>query len=137
MDRSGQPHGMTINSFTSVSLEPPLFLVCIDHRARVMPMFETGTALAVNFLTSRQQALSVKFARTGEDRFGALAWTAGVTGAPLIPECLAMIEGLVREMIVSGDHTILIIEAFGSAHGEGLPLVYYNSRYDRLGEPHV
>jgi flavin reductase (DIM6/NTAB) family NADH-FMN oxidoreductase RutF len=134
LDDSDYPHGMTVNSFTSVSLDPLIFLVCIDHRAGVRPLFDTGTSIAVNILSEEQSALSIRFARPGEDRFDGQLWSPGVTGAPLIPGVLATLEGQIREMIVAGDHTILLTDVRAVNSRDGRPLLYFNSRYDSLGE---
>jgi flavin reductase (DIM6/NTAB) family NADH-FMN oxidoreductase RutF len=135
LDALGQPRGMTVNSYTSVSLNPLLFLVCIDERAGIRPLLEPGVAIAINILSEDQQALSTRFARTGEDRFGELAWTPGATGAPLIPGVLAVIEGVIRDKMMAGDHAILLTEVQATGYREGRPLVYFASRYQRLGEP--
>ena len=131
-DPTGQPHGMTVNSFTSVSIEPLLFLVCIDRSAGILPLFRVGGSIAVNILGEDQRALSARFARPGEDRFNGQNWMPGVTGAPLIPGVLATLEGLIREMMIAGDHTILLTEVLSVTFREGRPLLYFNSRYGLL-----
>ncbi len=133
-DSSGQPHGMTVNSFTSVSLDPLMFLVCIDNRARVNQVFATGIHIAINILGEEQQHLSSRFARPHDDRFATVDWAPGATGAPLISGALAMIEGVVVEKILAGDHTILLAEARSTNYREGRPLVFFGSRYQRFGE---
>jgi flavin reductase (DIM6/NTAB) family NADH-FMN oxidoreductase RutF len=135
LDEQAQPRGMTVNSFTSVSLSPLLFLVCIDQRASIRHLLHPGTAIAINILTEEQQRLSERFARPGEDRFGELPWSRGVTGAPLIPDTLAVIEGIIRDKIVAGDHTIMLTEVQATGYREGRPLVYFTSRYQRLENP--
>jgi len=133
-DDAGQPHGMTVNSFTSVSLDPILFLVAIDHKAGVLPLFRDGMAIAINVLSDDQRELSVRFARPGQDRFGTIEWTPGVTGAPLLPGVLATLEGTVVRMIVAGDHTLMLAQVHAANHREGRPLIYFGSSYERLGE---
>lgn len=130
----GAPHGMTANSFTSVSIDPLLVLVCVDHSARILDYFRTGKHMAINVLTEAQQDLSVRFARRGQDRFGGVAWYAGVTGAPLLPGALASFECAVTKMVEAGDHTILIAEVLYAECGEGKPLVYFSSGYRKLAE---
>lgn len=134
VDRSGRPHGMTVNSFTSVSLDPLLFLVCIDHRAGMRTVVDVHVPIAVNILSEEQRALSVRFARTYDDRFDGQLWSAGKNGAPIFPGVLASLEGSVREMIVAGDHTILLTEVNAVSFREGRPLMFFNSRYVSLGE---
>jgi len=135
LDASGSPYGMTVNSFTSVSLDPPLVLVCIDRKARILEHFLATEFFAINILRESQQALSVRFARPGEDRFGSVQWYAGDTGAPLIPNSLATRECAVFQRLESGDHTILIGEVVSAIRHEGRPLVYFSSGYQNLERP--
>lgn len=130
---SGEPHGLTINSFTSVSLTPPLILICIDYRAQVLEVFLRASHFAVNVLRDTQQDVSNRFAYRAEDRFAGVAWAPGQTGAPLIDGVLASIECATRQVIEGGDHTILLAEAVAVNTGEGDPLLYFNSRYHRIG----
>jgi len=92
VDPGGSPHGMTVNSFTSVSLDPPLVLVCIDHKARIREHFLASEFFAINILRETQQDLSTHFARPSDDRFGIVDWFPGETAAPLIPNALATLE---------------------------------------------
>ena len=131
-DAAGSPHGMTINSFTSVSLEPPLVLICIDHKARILDHFLSADFFAINILRDSQQELSERFARPGEDRFDALGWYPGETRAPLIPDALAIFECAVFERRKAGDHTIVIGEVVQAVRREGRPLVYFSSSYQTL-----
>jgi flavin reductase (DIM6/NTAB) family NADH-FMN oxidoreductase RutF len=132
LDRAGSPHGMTANSFTSVSLEPPLVLICIDNRAAILKHLLAAEAIGINILTEGQSALSVRFARPGEDRFGAVEWYAGEMGVPLIPDALAVFECVVRQFVEAGDHQVLIAEARYVGWREERPLVYWNSGYGVL-----
>jgi flavin reductase (DIM6/NTAB) family NADH-FMN oxidoreductase RutF len=133
LDREGAPHGMTVNSFTSVSLGPPLFLVCIDHRASIVSNFRKGRALAINVLRAEQRDLSVRFARPGASRFHLADWQPGVTGAPLIPGVLATLEGKISNTVEAGDHLIVVAEAFSATASAGRPLVYFESKYQTVG----
>ena len=135
LDASGAPHGMTVNSFTSVSLEPPLVLICIDHKARILDHFLASDSFAINILRETQQDLSMHFARPGEDRFGAVEWYPGETGTPLIPGALATLECAVFQRLESGDHTILIGEVISAIRHEGRPLLYFGSAYQHLAQP--
>src|SRR3546814_17778488 len=92
---SGEPIGVTINSFTSVSLDPPLVLFCLDRRARTLPAFQATGFFAVNVLAADQQEHSVRFARRFDDWTG-IAHTAWVTGAPIIGGSVAACDGTVR-----------------------------------------
>jgi flavin reductase (DIM6/NTAB) family NADH-FMN oxidoreductase RutF len=132
LDPDGAPHGMTVNSFTSVSLEPPLVLVCIDHKAGILEYFVKSESFAINILRETQQSLSMRFARPGEDRFGSVKWYAGDAGMPLIPDALAFLECAVFQRLESGDHTVLIGEVVSATRHEGRPLLYFSSNYRRL-----
>jgi len=132
LDSSGAPHGMTVNSFTSVSLQPPLVLVCIDHKAGILDHFLKTEFFAINILRETQQTLSMRFARPGEDRFGSVEWYAGDTGVPLIPGALATLECSVFQRLDSGDHTVVIGEVVNAIRHEGRPLLYFSSAYQCL-----
>jgi len=131
----GECHGMTVNSFTSVSLEPTLVLVCIDRRARTHQFIVDSGAFAVNVLSEDQQSLAESFASRwqGTDRFAAVAHHPGVTGSPLIDGCLAYVDCRAVARHASGDHTIFIGEVVDAQLGaEGRPLLYYGSTYRRI-----
>jgi flavin reductase (DIM6/NTAB) family NADH-FMN oxidoreductase RutF len=132
LDREGGPHGLTVSSFTSVSLEPPLILVCVDHRANVLEHFRRSESLAINVLDETQQELSVRFARRGENRFDGIAWYPGQNGVPLIPGAIAHFECGIQRTVDAGDHTIFIAEVLGVSSREGRPLIYYGSGYRKL-----
>lgn len=132
LDAGEVPHGMTVNSFTSVSLDPPLVLICVDRTGNMLERFEQCAHFGVNVLRISQTALSVRFAQRGHDRFDGIDWHQGVTGVPMFPESLARLECTVRQRIIAGDHTILIGEVVHSEIAEGEPLVYFDSNYRRL-----
>ena len=132
LDRSGAPHGMTVNSFTSVSLSPPLILVCIDRQTSILSHFMLGTRFGVNMLHEDQKDLSTWFARSGHDRFSGIGWTMGETGAPVLPGMLATMECEVTQMVEAGDHVVVIGAALHATWREGQPLVYFNSSYQGL-----
>ena len=137
LDADGQPHGMTVNSFTSVSLDPLLFLVCIDSKAGLWPLLEIGRPIAVCILAEDQQQLSVRFARPGFDRFGEVEWTPGQTGVPILSGAIAVIEGIVDNLIPAGDHAIVLASVSATRYSDGRPLLYFNSRYAHIGGPHT
>lgn len=132
-DESGQPHGLTVNSFASVSLAPLLFLVCIDKSASVARLFQPGSHLAVNVLDESQQWISRRFSSPVDDRFAAVEWAPGLHGAPLLSGVLATLEGRLLQRIDAGDHIVLLTEARATNYHEGRPLLYFASRYQRLG----
>jgi len=132
LDSLGAPHGMTVNSFTSVSLSPPLILVCIDRQTPILSHFKPGTRFGVNVLHEEQKDLSTWFARSGHDRFSGMEWSAGETGVPVLPGMLATLECEVTQMIEAGDHVVVIGAALHATWREGQPLVYFNSSYQSL-----
>ena len=132
LDSLGAPHGMTVNSFTSVSLSPPLILVCIDRQTPILSHFKPGTRFGVNVLHEEQKELSTWFARSGHVRFSGMAWTPGETGAPVLPDVLATIECEVTQIVEAGDHTVVIGAALHATWREGQPLIYFNSSYQSL-----
>jgi len=132
IDREGTPHGLTVNSFTSVSLDPPLVLVALGHSASVMDAFRDARFFAVNVLAAGQRALSERFARKGHDRFDGLAWHAGETGAPLLADTLAEIECATRYRFTAGDHNLIVGEMVRAVVRQGEPLLYFAGRYRKL-----
>jgi flavin reductase ActVB len=134
LDTGGAPHGMTANSFTSVSLEPPLVLICVDHSARILDHFRRAGHFGINVLEEHQRALSAHFARRGTDRFDGVEWYPGVTGVPLLPDVLSTMECALRQFIDVGDHAILIGEVLHARCGEGMPLIYFASHYRKLAQ---
>jgi flavin reductase (DIM6/NTAB) family NADH-FMN oxidoreductase RutF len=132
LDASGVPHGLTVNSFTSVSLAPPLVLICIDYSSNVLPLFRGARHYGINVLAADQQELSTRFATRGQDRFDGVDWTPGRTGVPLIPGVLAQIECAVRNVIEAGDHAVFLAEVVRVEHQPGRPLLYFDSGYGRL-----
>jgi len=132
----GQVHGMTANSFTSVSLDPLLVLVCIDQNARLLSYLKEQRRFGVNILKGTQQALSEHFARpqldpAEESRLGIrFRWTE--MGIPLLEEGLAHLGCHVVAEHVSGDHTVFVAEVESLELHEGEPLLYFRGKYRAL-----
>lgn len=132
LDAQGAPHGLTVSSFTSVSLEPPLVLICLGHAVTVIQSFRAAKHFGINVLAASQREVSDRFARKGEDRFNGTPWIAGATGVPLLPGALAAIECAVERIVAAGDHDVLIGRMVRAQVAEGAPLVYFASRYREL-----
>jgi flavin reductase (DIM6/NTAB) family NADH-FMN oxidoreductase RutF len=132
LDVQGGPHGMTASSFTSVSLDPPLVLICVDHRAMVLEHLRGCEYLGINILSEGQHELSARFARRGQNRFDGVEWAAGHHGIPLIPGVLASFECGMHRMVDAGDHAIVIAEVLRAEYRDGRPLVYFGSGYHKL-----
>jgi flavin reductase (DIM6/NTAB) family NADH-FMN oxidoreductase RutF len=133
VDGDGRPFGLTVNSFTSVSLDPPLLLVCIAKRARCAPALIGADSFAVNVLQTRQQPASIRFSTRDEDRFGTTPWTTGETGSPLLTEALAVFECERHAVYDGGDHDILLGRVTRASFDPNMdPLLYFRGRYRRL-----
>lgn len=134
----GLLHGMTANAITSVSLDPPLLLVCIDKAAHSHDQFTQSGRFTVNILAEDQQEVSKIFAATTEPEQGRLqgvAFHLGANGVPLIEGCLAYIECAVADQFEGGDHTIFTgsVED-ATVAGEAAPLLFYQGKYRRLAD---
>lgn len=127
-----EPHGLTVNSFSSVSLNPPLILICIGHDSGVLAMFHRQRRFGLCFLRAEQQDLSNQFAMRGHDRFGGVAWHMGNSEVPLLDGTLAEMECEVEQAVEAGDHDVLIARAVSASIHGGHPLLYFNSAYASL-----
>jgi flavin reductase (DIM6/NTAB) family NADH-FMN oxidoreductase RutF len=132
LDSQGTPHGLTVSSFTSVSLRPPLILICLGHDVTIIDRFRTSRYFGINVLSSSQRELSERFARKNADRFNGLEWERGTTGVPLLTGVLASIECAIEQRITAGDHDIFVAEMVSARVAEGEPLVHFASRYRAL-----
>ena len=133
VDGDGNPAGLTVNSFTSVSLDPPLLLVCIAKRAGSAAALRAAEHFAVNVLQTGQQPASIRFATRDEDRFGATPWSTGETGAPLLMDSLAVFECERHAIYDGGDHDILLGKVIRASFDPTLdPLLYFRGKYRRL-----
>jgi flavin reductase (DIM6/NTAB) family NADH-FMN oxidoreductase RutF len=133
LDAAGSPVGLTANSFTSVSLDPPLLLVCIANTAGTAPALREAGHFGVNVLQIGQQPTSNRFAAKGEDRFANQPWAPGQTGVPLLGSSLVSFECERESLHEAGDHFILIgrvVRAQFEPHRD--PLLYFRGKYRRL-----
>lgn len=129
---TGEPWGFTVNSFTSVSLEPPLVLVCVGLTSESHQAMFAAKYFAVNFLSEKQQELSRHFASKSPNRFRAVPHSDSVHGCPLFDGCLGFLECEKVASHVHGDHTIIIGEVLEAKVDGGRPLLFYGSSYARL-----
>jgi flavin reductase (DIM6/NTAB) family NADH-FMN oxidoreductase RutF len=133
IDAEGTPVGLTANSFTSVSLDPPLLLVCIANSSGTAPALREAEHFGVNVLQIGQQPASNRFATRGEDRFANLPWAPGQTGVPLLGSSLVSFECQRESLHEAGDHFILVgrvVRAQFEPHRD--PLLYFRGKYRRL-----
>jgi 3-hydroxy-9,10-secoandrosta-1,3,5(10)-triene-9,17-dione monooxygenase reductase component len=138
-DTDHRPTGLTASSFTSVSLHPPLILVCVSQNAQSYPAIKAAGRFAVNVLAQGQEAASRRFATSttapGEEKFAGLEYRPGQLGLPVLSDALARLECTVVHAYPGGDHTIFVAQVetgewSGDAGTE--PLLYFRGKYSRL-----
>jgi 3-hydroxy-9,10-secoandrosta-1,3,5(10)-triene-9,17-dione monooxygenase reductase component len=134
-DKAGALYGLTANALSSVSLAPPLLLVCVDKNSKTYPCFEQSGVFTVNILADHQEALSRKFAVSGGDKFDGVSYRLGANGAPIVDGALAYLECRVARSCDGGDHTIYIGEILQAETSDtGKPLLFYRGGYRTLGD---
>ena len=129
----GEAIGMTASSVASVSLEPPLLLVCVDRQHDMHPALEAGSRFVLNILAADQEWLSRRFAdNTVEDRFDGVGYQESEDGVPLLEGTVAAIECTKQAAIPAGDHTVFIGVVTGGTVTDRRPLLYYRGGYAAL-----
>lgn len=125
------PTGMSMNSFTSLSMTPPLVLFCPAESSRTWPLLRKAGEIAINVLSAGQEAVSRAFAARDIDRFAGLAWTLGSNGAPLLDDALGWLECTVQAEYPAGDHLVVIaaIDKMGVHDQIADPLVFFKGAY--------
>ncbi len=133
----GRNYGLTVSAFTSVSLNPPLVLACIDKRLEAHRIIEKSGIFAVNILCEEQVEIGRRFAGLipeVTDRFEGLAYSTASTGSAILPDSLGWVDCSLWKRYDGGDHSIFVGEVIASsAAGEVLPLVYHNREWRRTG----
>lgn len=140
VDAQGQPAGITVNSFTSVSLEPPLILVSIARTSRSFDVFNTVDHFAVNLLREEQRHVSTAFASPTADRFGSVRHRAGHRDVPLIEAHLVAFECETYARYEGGDHVLLLGKVLSLSTDATItpkPLLYFRGQYRELSELHA
>ena len=128
-EKDGTPRGFTANSFTSVSLEPPLILICIGDFNEGLELFKNSEYFAVNILKESQVDISNLFAKPLKNKFEEIEWSNSKFGVPIIKGALAWLECKNFDQKRSGDHLILIGNVKNFHNEGGYPLAYYNGNY--------
>jgi flavin reductase (DIM6/NTAB) family NADH-FMN oxidoreductase RutF len=131
-DGEGFCYGLTANAVCSVSLDPPLVLVCVDKQAESYRAFDLSQVFVVNILGEHQEELSRRFAVSGGDKFVDLPCRTAGTGAPIVEGALAHVECRVVAAHDAGDHTIYVGEVESADAGDGRPLLFFRGRYHQL-----
>lgn len=132
-DAAGRPLGLTVSSFCSVSLHPPLVLVCLDRRSEANAGLDETRHFAVSILAEGQEEVSRRFAAPGRDKFDGYSFVEGRHGLPLVPGALAWIQCGVRSRHEEGDHVVWVGEVLALAAEPGRPLLYHAGAYHALG----
>ena len=133
LDDKGEPAGLTVNSFTSVSLDPPLLLVCVHRQAASADALIGASHFAINVLQTGQQPASITFSTRVDDRFGNMSWSCGEAGAPILKDSLCVFECERFASYDGGDHHILVGRVAKASFDAGLdPLLYFRGKYRRL-----
>jgi len=128
-DVDGKLHGITVSAFSSVSLDPPLILVCIERSAGSHHVFQESGVFVVNILSSEQRHLSERFASQLPERFDGVEMTLNIDGIPILANCLANLECRVKLTADGGDHSVFIGEVESASVNDGDPLIYFRSDY--------
>jgi len=133
-DASGKLHGITVSAFCSVSLDPPLVLICIEKSAASHYAFRESNAFVVNILDESQTYLSERFAAPASDKFEDIEFGPGIAGIPVLIEALANLECRLTHTCDGGDHSIFVAEVENTYINDGKPLVYFRSSYGTVAE---
>ncbi|MCO4099633.1 flavin reductase family protein [Gemmatimonas sp.] len=128
-DDNGTPHGMTVSAFSSLSLDPPLVLVCVGNDATMAPVLAAKDSFVVNVLSATQEAVSRRFAGKVDDRFAGVGYHDGKLGDPVLDDVLASMQCRIVARHPAGDHVIVVGEVVDAAAFEGKPLLYYRGGY--------
>jgi flavin reductase (DIM6/NTAB) family NADH-FMN oxidoreductase RutF len=131
-EHEGVLFGMTVASFASLSLHPPLVLVCVAKAAKSHEAIRETGKFGVSILAFSQAELSGRFASKTEDKFAGVSYHRGENGVPLLDGAICTLECRVHEQFVSGDHSIFVGEVLEAEVSEGAPLAYYRSAYREI-----
>lgn len=127
----GQPCGLAVNSFTSVSLDPPLVAFCAAGTSSTWPRLRTSATFAVSVLRREQEEVCRLFARKGADRFAGTDWGTSPGGHPVLSEAMAWLDVSAEQIIAAGDHELVLgrVTALGAADGEPAPLLFFRGTF--------
>lgn len=128
----GAPAGLSCQSFSSLSLDPPLILLCPSRTSSSWPGIAEAGAFCVNVLAADQERICQQFARSGGDKFDGVGWSSGVSGMPRIDGALAAIDCTIANVVDGGDHHVVIGAVRGLVVRTGSPLLFYRGAYHNL-----
>jgi flavin reductase (DIM6/NTAB) family NADH-FMN oxidoreductase RutF len=131
----GTPYGLAVNSFTSVSLDPPLVAFCADKHSSTWPNLRASGRFSVSVLAETQQDVCKTFAAKGADRFASLSWSLGVSGSPRLDGALTWLDCEIESIHTAGDHDLVLGRVVAMERSAGRPLVFFGGAFGRLAEP--
>jgi len=131
-EHEGKPFGMTVAAFSSLSLHPPLVLVCIEKTVKTHDAIAGAGKFGVSILNSKQTDVSNRFASRSEDKFAGTEIVQGELDVPLIGGAITQLSCRVSDRLEGGDHTIFVGEVVDAKTEEGEPLVYFRSGYREI-----
>jgi flavin reductase (DIM6/NTAB) family NADH-FMN oxidoreductase RutF len=131
-EHQGRPYGMTVASFASLSLRPPLVLVCIEKSVKTHEAIAAARKFGVSILGEGQQEISARFASRAEDKFAGIEIERGALGIPLIAGALTTVECTLQDQLPGGDHSIFVGQVVEARSREGIPLLYFRSGYREM-----
>ena len=131
-DENGRPFGLTANAVTSVSLTPPLILVCVDKTADTYPYFERSKVFTVNILSDGQEGVSRRFATTGIEKFEGIGYHRTETGCAILDDAVGHIDCRIVDSYDAGDHTIYMGEVLAADANDVPPLLFFRGGYRKL-----
>ncbi|MEP1536207.1 MAG: flavin reductase family protein [Paracoccaceae bacterium] len=129
----GRPVGMTINSFSSVSLDPPLVLWSIGLNTPSRSAFQSHGSFAIHIMSDAAKDTSLKFARPSDEKFKGVDWKKGINGVPVLNDALAVLECKIENQIIAGDHEIFIGRVLRIDQNDGEPLLFHKGGFASLG----
>ncbi len=131
---TGELSGLTANAVASVSLRPPLVLVCVDKTAESHPHIAQSKVFTINILSDLQETVSRRFAGKGPDKFVGISYRLGANGAPILDGVIAYLECVLKAAYEGGDHTIYVGEVTQAETFSGKPLLFYRGGYRQIGD---
>ncbi len=131
-DKERNDHGMTVSAFCSLSLDPLLVLICVEHNTVLHGVLSEATQFAVNILSAGQESISRRFSEQMDDRFEGIGYARGITGCAIFGGILGHLECEIEARHPGGDHTIIVGRVIAAAAHKGSPLLYYRGGYAQL-----
>jgi flavin reductase (DIM6/NTAB) family NADH-FMN oxidoreductase RutF len=132
----GRPYGLAVNAFSSVSMEPPLVLVCVKNTAKTHEHLYRGERLGINFLAHDQRQLAERFATSGGNKFIGVAWRLGAAGVPMLEDVSAYLEVRIEQRLAAATHTIFLGEVLEADAPARPPLVFFEGAFFDGAELH-